>query len=106
MNEVSREILYLALAVLLAGLISVGLVDAVQADQMEGLDGDNGQMSPEMGGGEELYRNPDLPMGLPVDLLFSGHGFAIRGNESHPHSIEGGGSAARAARADPRAGGL
>ncbi|HRW32149.1 hypothetical protein, partial [Methanothrix sp.] len=26
----------------------------------------------------------DIPMGLPVDLLFSGHGFAIRGNESHP----------------------
>jgi len=34
--------------------------------------------------GEELYLNPDLPMGLPVDLLLSGHGFAIRGNESYP----------------------
>lgn len=84
MNEVGRGILYLGLAVLLAGLISVGLVDAVQADQMEGLDGGNDQMSPERRGGEELYRNPDIPMGLPVDLLFSGHGFAIRGNESHP----------------------
>ncbi len=57
MNEVSRGILYPALAVLLAGLISVGLVDAVQADQMEGFDGGNGQMSPERRGGEELYRN-------------------------------------------------
>lgn len=86
MNEFGRIILYPALAMLLAGLISFGLADAVRAevDQMEGFDGGNGRISPERSGGEELYRNFDLPMGLPVDLLFSGHGFAIRGNESHP----------------------
>ena len=46
MNEVIRGILYPALAVLLAGLISVGPVHAVQAHQMEGFDGGNDQMSP------------------------------------------------------------
>lgn len=88
MNEVGRGFLYPALAMLLAGLmaglISFGLADAVQADQIEGFEGGNDQMSPKRGEGEMLYRNADPPMGLPVDLLFSGHGFAIRGNESFP----------------------
>lgn len=85
MNEFGR-ILYPALAMLLACLISFGFADAIRAevDQMEGFDGSNGQISPVRSGEEELYRNFDLTMGLPVDLLFSGHGFAIRGNESHP----------------------
>lgn len=86
MNEFGRRILYPALAVLLAGLISFGLAGADQSgiDPLDGSDGSNGQMVEVECGGEELYPNADLPMGLPVDLLFSGHGFAIRGNESYP----------------------
>lgn len=86
MNEVGRKILYPALAMLLAGLITYGIAGAAQAesDQMAGVDGGTGEMSEERIGVEAPYPNPDLPMGLPVDLLFSGHGSAIRGNESHP----------------------
>ena len=86
MNELGKRILYPALAVLLAGLISSGLAgaDQSQIDPMDGSYKSNGQMGEGKSGGAELYPNPDLPMGLPVDLLFSGHGFAIRGNESYP----------------------
>lgn len=30
-----------------------------------------------------LPQNAGFPMGVPVDVLHSGHGFALRGNESH-----------------------
>jgi hypothetical protein len=40
-------------------------------------------MNPENAYGMMQNQNAGLPMGVPVDVVYSGHGFALRGNESH-----------------------
>ncbi|HON35547.1 MAG TPA: hypothetical protein PLY52_04450 [Methanothrix sp.] len=85
MNKVGRRIINPALAVLLAGLISFGFAGVGQSGlgNMDGSDGGNGRMGAEGAGGGIHHPNPGHPLGLPVDLLFSGHGLALRGDESH-----------------------
>lgn len=78
--DICRRILYIGLASLLfIGLSGMSLADPnenrnveVPPEEMGPQDG--GMMSPQNGG---------FPMGVPVEVLYNGHGFALRGNESH-----------------------
>jgi len=81
MIDVCRRILFMALA----GLLFVALTGTCLAEpnQTNNFDGDRERMNPEKGYGMMQSQNAGLPMGVPVDLVYSGHGFALKGNESH-----------------------
>jgi hypothetical protein len=81
MIDVCRRILFMALA----GLLFVSLTGMCLAEpnQTGNFDGSRGRMNPEKGYGMMQSQNAGLPMGVPVYLVYSGHGFALRGNESH-----------------------
>ena len=74
------RILFIGLASLLfIGLSGMSLAEPNDnqkiAEPCEGMCLRNGEMIP--------LQNAGFPMGVPVEVLFSGHGFAIFGNESH-----------------------
>ena len=80
MMDISRRILCMGLASLLfIGLSGMSLAEPNENQNMdeprEGMGLQNGEMMPP--------QNAGFPMGVPVEVLFSGHGFAMRGNESH-----------------------
>jgi hypothetical protein len=81
MIDVCRRILYMALA----GLLFVGLTGMCLAEvnQTGNFDGSRGRMNLEKGYGMMQSQNAGLPMGVPVDVVYSGHGFALKGNESY-----------------------
>jgi len=81
MIDVCRRILFMALA----GLLFVGLTGMCLAEpnQTNNFDGNRERMNPEKGYGMMQSQDAGLPMGVPVDMVYSGHGFALRGNESH-----------------------
>lgn len=81
MIDVCRRILYMALA----GLLFVGLTGMclAEANQTGNFDGSRGRMNPEKGYGMMQSQNAGLPMGVPVDVVYSGHGFALKGDESY-----------------------
>lgn len=81
MINVCKRVLFMALA----GLLFVGLTDMCLAElnQTGNLDGSRGRMNPERVYGMMKSQDAGLPMGVPVDMVYSGHGFALRGNESH-----------------------
>jgi hypothetical protein len=81
MIDVCKKILYMALA----GLVFVGLTGICLAEpnQTNNADGSRERMNPEKACGMMPNQNAGLPMGVPVDVVYSGHGFALRGNESH-----------------------
>ena len=81
MIDVCKKILYMALA----GLVFVGLTGICLAEpnQTNNVDGSRERMNPEKTYGIMPNQNAGLPMGVPVDVVYSGHGFALRGNESH-----------------------
>ncbi len=82
MIDVCKKFLCMALA----GLVFVGLtgVCLAEPDQTDNVDGSREQMNPEKPYGMMMMnQNAGLPMGVPVDVVYSGHGFALRGNESH-----------------------
>jgi hypothetical protein len=81
MIDVCKRILFMALA----GLLSLGLTDMCLAEPnpIGNFDGNRGPMNPENGHGMMQSQNAGLPVGVPVDVVHSGHGFALRGNESH-----------------------
>ncbi len=75
-----RRILCMGLASLLfiglSGMSLAELNDNRDMDQpCEGMCLPDGEMMPP--------QNAGFPMGVPVEVLFSGHGFALAGNESH-----------------------
>jgi hypothetical protein len=80
MIDVCKKFLYMALA----SLVFVGLTGICLAEpnQTDNVDGSRERMNPERGYGM-MNQNAGLPMGVPVDVVYSGHGFALRGNESH-----------------------
>ena len=63
----------------------VGLTGICLAEpnQTNNVDGSRERMNPEKSYGMMMNQNAGLPMGVPVDVVYSGHGFALRGNESH-----------------------
>ena len=63
----------------------VGLTGICLAEpnQTNNADGSRERMNPEKGYGMMPNQNAGLPMGVPVDVVYSGHGFALKGNESH-----------------------
>ncbi|MCX6672593.1 MAG: hypothetical protein NTY37_02310 [Methanothrix sp.] len=74
------RILCIGLASLLfIGLSGMSLAEPNEIQNMdepcEGMCLRNGEMMPP--------QNAGFPMGVPVEVMFSGHGFAILGNESH-----------------------
>ena len=87
MGRFGRRILMMIERILcigLASLLFIGLSgmslaepnDDQKIDEpCEGMCLRNGEMIP--------LQNAGFPMGVPVEVLFSGHGFAILGNESH-----------------------
>jgi hypothetical protein len=80
MMNICRRILCMGLASLLfIGLSGMSLADPNDDPKIdepcEGMCLRNGEMIP--------LQNAGFPMGVPVAVLFSGHGFAILGNESH-----------------------
>lgn len=81
MIDVCKKIIYMALA----GLVFVGLTGICLAEpnQTNNADGSRERMNPEKGYGMMPNQNAGLPMGVPVDVVYSGHGFALQGNESH-----------------------
>jgi hypothetical protein len=81
MIDVCKKILYMALA----GLMFVGLTGICLAEpnQTNNVDGSRERMNSEKAYGMMPNQNAGLPMGVPVDVVYSGHGFALRGNESH-----------------------
>ena len=81
MIDVCKKILYMALA----GLVFVGLTGICLAEpnQTNNADGSRERMNPEKAYGMMPNQNAGLPMGVPVDVVYSGHGFALRANESH-----------------------
>ncbi len=81
MIDVCKKFLYMALA----SLVFVGLTGICLAEpnQTNNVDGSRERMNPEKGYGMMMNQNAGLPMGVPVDVVYSGHGFALRGNESH-----------------------
>lgn len=80
MIDVCKKILYMVLA----GLVFVGLTGICLAEpnQTNNADGNRERMNPEKAYGMMPNQNAGLPMGVPVDIVYSGHGFALRGNES------------------------
>ena len=81
MIDVCKKFLYMALASLMfVGLTGICLAEPNQTDNV---DGSRERMNPERGYGMMMNQNAGLPMGVPVDVVYSGHGFALRGNESH-----------------------
>jgi hypothetical protein len=54
-----------------------------EANQTGNFDGSRGRMNSEKGYGMMQSQNASLPMGVPVDVVYSGHGFALKGNESY-----------------------
>jgi hypothetical protein len=81
MIDVCKRILFMALA----GLLFVGLTGTCLAEpnQTNNFDGNRERMHPEKGHGMMQSQNAGLPEGVPVDVVYSGQGFALRGNESH-----------------------
>ncbi len=79
--DVSRRILCMALV----GLLFVGLTGLCFADpdQTNSVVDNGARMDPERGNGPTMHQNAGQPAGVPVDVLYSGHGFALRDNESH-----------------------
>jgi len=80
MMDICRRILYIGLASLLfIGLSGMSLAepneDLNMGEPREVICPQDGEMMPP--------QNAGFPMGVPVEVLFSGHGFAILGNESH-----------------------
>ena len=80
MIDVCRRILCIGLASLLfIGLSGMSLAEPNDDQNMneprEGMCAQDGEMMPP--------QNAGFPMGVPVEVLFNGHGFAILGNESH-----------------------
>lgn len=80
MIDVCKRFLYMALAsVMFVGLTGICLAEPNQTDNV---DCSRERMNPEKGYGM-MNQNAGLPMGVPVDVVYNGHGFALRGNESH-----------------------
>ena len=78
--NICRKILCMGLASLLfIGLSGMSLAelndDRDMDEPCEGMCLQGGEMMPP--------QNAGFPMGVPVEVLFSGHGFALVGNESH-----------------------
>jgi len=78
--NICRKILCMGLASLLfIGLSSISLAELNDNRDMdvpcEGMCLQDGEMMPP--------QNAGFPMGVPVEVLFSGHGFALVDNESH-----------------------
>lgn len=81
MIDVCKRIIYMALA----GLLFVGLTGMCLAEpnQTSSFEGNRERMNPERGYGMMQSQNGGLPLGVPVDVVYSGHGFALKGNDSH-----------------------
>ena len=80
MMDICRRSLYIALASLLfIGLSGMSLAQPNDGQKIdvpcEGMCLPDREMMPSQSAG--------FPMGVPVEVLFNGHGFAILGNESH-----------------------
>lgn len=80
MMDICRRILCMGLASLLfIGLSGMSLAQPNENQDMdehpERMDPHDAEMMPS--------QNAGFPMGVPVEVLHSGHGFALRGNESH-----------------------
>lgn len=68
----------------LASLLFIGLSGMSLAELNEDLEMDEPCEGMCLQGGEMMPpQNAGFPMGVPVEVLFSGHGFALMGNESH-----------------------
>ncbi len=78
--DICRRILNIGLA----SLLFIGLSGMSLAEPNENRNAD--EPPEEMGPREREMmppQNEGFPMGVPVEVLYNGHGFALRGNESH-----------------------
>jgi hypothetical protein len=75
-----NRILCIGLAILLfIGLSGMSLAEPSEKRNMNEPEEEMGHHDGEM----MSPQNEGFPMGIPVEVLYSGHGFALRGNESH-----------------------
>lgn len=81
MIDVYKRILFMALA----GLLFFDLTGMCLAEPnpIGNFEGNRGRMDSDNGYGMMQSQNAGLPVGVPVDVVHSGHGFALKGNESH-----------------------
>jgi len=80
MNNICRKILCIGLASLLfIGLSGISLAkpdeNQIMNEPLEGMGHGGGEMMPP--------QNAGFPMGVPVEVMYRGNGFALMGNESH-----------------------
>jgi len=69
----------------LASLMLIGLVDIgfAQPDPILSMDENRELMNPDQPEGMMFHQMEGLPMGVPIEVLQSGRGFALKDNESH-----------------------
>jgi hypothetical protein len=82
MMDICRRIL----CMVLASLLFIGLSGMSLAEPNENENPNMDEPPEEMGHHDGMMMSPEnagFPMGVPVDVLYSGHGFALRDNESH-----------------------
>lgn len=80
MMDICRRILSIGLA----SLLFIGLSGISLAEPNENLDVDEPHEGMGPRDGEMMPpQNAGFPMGVPVEIVYSGHGFALMGNESH-----------------------
>jgi hypothetical protein len=80
MMDICRRILCIGLASLL--FIGLSGMSLAQPNENQNMDEPRERMGPQ-GGMMMSPKNAGFPMGVPVEILYNGHGFALRGNESH-----------------------
>ncbi len=85
MMSISRRFLYMCPFMVLASLMLIGLADMsfAQPDQISNTNENRELMDPEPPEGMMFHQMDGLPMGVPIEILQSGRGFALKDNESH-----------------------
>lgn len=81
MIDVCKRIIYMALAGLL--FVSLTGICLAEPNQTSSFEGNRERMNLERGYGVMQSQNAALPLGVPVDVVYSGHGFSLKDNESH-----------------------
>jgi hypothetical protein len=85
MMNLNRKFIYVLPYIVLAGLLFIDLAGTsfAQPDQTFSMNENREQMETTPPEGMTFHQMAGLAMGVPIEILQSGRGFALRGNESH-----------------------